>query len=273
MKKFFVLFAVLSLVFAGTAIAGGGSFADSGTNYNVGSNHDANGYFLSMGDDDAKVRRPMTGSFSTNNVAGSFSAQKVDSDAWAIAPIPKRPYQSAKAYGDVRQWSEAGVNPAPGTWAVGGQNSGAGYYAFDRDTFAADAEGNACTVGGTLVGATRFDTRRSSTAMAGAVTGSMGSAYAGCHDYDTYTFGGGEVEHATYANKRAGSAWTGGSASYSYETNGGHNAMGAGLAATGGVSNVTYGCRGITATATSVSFSTSGPTNANGGVHISNFPR
>jgi len=273
MKKFFVLFAVLSLVFAGTAIAGPGHWASTDAGGVAGGTYDANGYFLSGGKINAKVNKPVEMSFSTNNVAGALSGQKVTADGFAGSLCPRRPYQSVEVYGEAGQASAAFVNPNPGTWAYGSQTSGASFNATDHGFFTARAEGKACTVGGTLVGAARFDTRRSSTSVAGAVTGSMGSAYAGCDSFDTDVWGSGYVEHGTYANKGAGEAWTYGDAAYSYNNDGRHHASGGGLAATVGYSNVRYTRCGVTAAAKSLSFSTFGPTNASGGVHINTFDR
>lgn len=244
-------------------------FAGSGTSFNAGSNYDANSPYFSIGNATAKVFKPVTGSFVTPTVSGAFSSQTVKSDAWALGPCG-RP-ERAEAYGDAYQWSEADVNPTQGTWATGGQGSGAGYSAVDYGNGFAAARGTASTIGGTLVGATRSDIGLSSTSMAGAITGSAGSAYANCNNYDTYTFGAGSVAHGTYVNKGVGQAWTNGTASYAYETNGDHFSSGSGFAATGGISNVTYTRTGIMATAKSISYSTSGTTNASGGVNINNI--
>jgi len=269
MKRIFAVLAILSLVFLA-----GPAMADSADSYAgaagvAGSTYDANGYLFSGGEANANVARPVKVNFDTRNVAGAFSSQSVDSDATAYG-LSFRP-QSVTAYGEAQQWTGASVNPAYGTWAVGSQSSGAKYNAKDSGLFCAYVEGDATTTGGTLVGAARFDTSRSSTAVAGAVTGSSGNAYAGCDSYDTDVWGSGSVEHSTYANKGAGEAWTGGSASYSYYDDGRHFASGSGMAGTFGMSNVTRGCNGVTATAVSTSFSTNGPTNANGGTHIDTF--
>jgi len=275
MKKFFSVLSILALVFTSSLVFadGYGGYADSGTDYEVGSNYDANGRWFSGGTAKSKVYAPETGSFAGNNMAGAFSSQRVKSNAEAFGCWPRKPYQRAEAYGTASQWSEAGVNTAPGTWAAGGQSSAAGYHAEDHGYFHASARGNAETTGGTLVGAVRFDTPRSSTAIAGGVVGSIGSSYAGCNDYNTWTTGMGSVSHSTYANKSGGEAWTGGTASYSYETNGYHRASGGGLAATAGYSNVTHHRNGnITARAASASFSTGGgSTNTSGGTYINSF--
>jgi hypothetical protein len=273
MKKFFSLIAVVVSIFmiSGSALAVG-AYANSGTDYTVGSNYSANGWFYSNGEANAKAYRPVEGSFVTRNVAGAFSLQKVESNAWARRGLYGNAYTNA--YGESFQYSEAYVNPNPGTFAGGGQSSVAGYYAEDHDGWFnpyANTEGNATTMGGTLVGATRFDTNNSSVSMAGALTGSLGHSYAGCNEYDTWTAGEGYVEHGTYANKHGAEAWTGGNASYGYETNGYHHSMGAGLAGTVGMSNVEYTRHGVTAKARSMSFSTNGNTSVNGGTHITSM--
>ena len=62
MKKFLAIFVALMVVFAaGAAVAGPGSYADSGTNFSTGSNYDANGRFFTMGDADLKIQiTPLT---------------------------------------------------------------------------------------------------------------------------------------------------------------------------------------------------------------------
>ena len=254
---------------------GSGNWVGQGTNHVAGGYYNANGTWISTGGVVAKVKAPIGGSYLGTNVAGAFSGQKVNSKACAAGFWPTKPYQSATAYGQASQWSQAGVNLGNGNWANGGQSSWAGYSASSKGYLRASAKGNANTIGGTLAGAYSHNTANSSLGMAGAVTGSCGSAYAkGNNGRYTYTGGFGGVNHGSYASNHGAYAGTGGSASYSYNTNGGRCSSGYGFAGTYGVSQVTYNPNtgALTATARSTSFSSGGGnTNANGGVHITSF--
>jgi len=277
MKKFKVLLPAFMLAFVlivTPAMANGGSsWANQGTDYEVGGSYDANGKWISGGKVTATAFAPVGGKYEGSNVAGAYSGQKVESKAYATGFWPTKPYQSANVHGTAYQWSSTGVDLGNGNWAVGSQESWSGYNASDNGYFSAHAAGSAETYGGTLAGAYRHDTANSSIGMAGAVTGSFGFSNAYCNNYDTWTGGRGKVGHGSYASNHGAQARTGGSASYGYNTNGGHHAAGYGFAGTFGVSKVTHNPGGATtATARSFSFSSSGGrTNSNGGVYMSSF--
>jgi len=271
-KLFAILFAV-ALIFGFTGMSMAvGPYADAGSSAGgiAGSDYDVSGCWFGFGKAKAKVYAPKTGDFSfagpNFGAAGAYSSQKVKSSAkgFGLGIV------ETDAYGTALQGSGAIVDLGNGNWAAGNQSSGASYDAWSKGFIYDKSMGNAFTIGGTLVGAANFDIGNTTVGMSGAVTGSMGNAYAGCHSYDTDAWGSGSVIHNSYANRGSGTAWTYGTASYNYNNDGYHNASGAGFAATGGISTVTtYPNGSITAHAMSSSMSsTGGPINTGGGVYI-----
>jgi len=275
MKKFTMFLSAIMLaclLIAGPAMAGYADFGSVPGQSIAGAKYDANSWFISTGSAWGKIYSPTGNSFVGSNLAGAYSSQKVKSCAAAFGLIPKRPYQTAEVWGQATQWSIAGIDLGNGNWANGGQTSWSGYYAKDTGYFLAKASGDAETIGGTLAGAYKYDDANKSVGMAGAVTGSYGYANANCDIKNTYTGGFGVVNHASYASNHGAQAWTGGSANYNYQTAGQGYASGCGYAGTFGISKVNFNPNTghLTATAKSISFSSGGSTNANGGVHIVN---
>jgi hypothetical protein len=270
----------LSLIFAIMLVLGftGIASAEKAKAWNdtgavAGSNYSLDGWGFAIGKADGKVYAPKTGSFTVKGndaaAAGSYSSQKAKSDAWGLGCG----MVNTQAYGEVGQASGALAKANKGNWAEGSQYSGASYYASSRSFGFDRSEGMAETTGGTLVGAANFDIGNTNVGMAGAVTGSAGKAYAGCHTYDTDVWGQGGVAHSSYASKGASEAGTSGYANYSYNKDGRHYVTGGGFAATGGISTVTTHNNGaVTAHAMSGSVSsTCGPVGTSGGVHIDTF--
>jgi hypothetical protein len=275
MKKLFTSLFVVALLFGftGMSMAGPSSYANSDAAGAASAEYTIGGWGIGIGGANANIYAPQTGNFdfATPNfgAAGAYSGQSVDSDAWGIG-LGK---VNTAAYGEVQQVSNAGVNLDNGNWASGSQMSGANYTAESQRLGLDVSLGNANTIGGTLVGAASFDIGNTTVGMSGAAVGSMGNAYAGCSYYDTNVYGEGFVAQGSYAVRGSNQAWTYGTASYSYNDDGSHNASGSGYAATGGISTVTTSPNGaVSAHALSASVSsTGGPIMTSGGVSISTF--